>query len=433
MVEAGLRVRMLDGGADQPPYQPPTGTIASFRTAPDRWAHQFGADLSGLRAGDFAPKAATPHARSITASFRDFADLDTRGFFAFAGLAPGGLSGVWGALTARFDAPDLRDYPITLTDLAPSYDAVSARIGMTSGGSPFARPLSRHLNRILDRFDSLQPAPTELRMRPAENAVLAHPMNGRGACVRCGLCLWGCQHGSIYDSASDLARLRQRPNFAFEPGALVRRLRHADTGHVLKLHGDRTLRAPLLVLAAGTLATTALVFDRLGHVGKPVPLLNNPVAAMAFLAPARFARDLPEQAFSLAQIYYETPLGEGETAAGALYSADALPLDVFARRMPFTRPTALRLARLLAPALVLATCYLPSRFSRNTITVGRNGDRLALSINGETTRPARLALKAAKRKLSAGLWRLGALPLPGAFAIGTPGSDEHYAGTIPMR
>ena len=202
--------------------------------------------------------------------------------------------------------------------------------------------------------------------------------------------------------------------------------------------GARTLPAPHVVLAAGTLASTARVFNRLCHLDKPVPLLNNPVAAAAFMVPGMFARALPEESFSLAQIFYQVKLPGGDAAAGALYGADALPLDVFAARMPFTRPTALRFARLLAPALVLATCYLPSGYSRNTITVGWNGtvewhnDRPRLAIVGEITPAARTALKIAKRGLARGLRRLGALPLPGGFAIGTPGSDQHYAGTVPM-
>ena len=151
LVEAGLRVRMLDGDAERPAHAPPTGAIATFRAAPDRWAHQFGTDLGGLRQnGDLAPKAATPNARGIAASFRAFADVEANGFLPFAGLGAGGLSAIWGALTPRFDAQDFRNYPFALADLLPSYDAVCDRIGLTGGGSPFAQPLAPHLRRMLD-------------------------------------------------------------------------------------------------------------------------------------------------------------------------------------------------------------------------------------------------------------------------------------------
>jgi choline dehydrogenase-like flavoprotein len=253
--------------------------------------------------------------------------------------------------------------------------------------------------------------------------------------VRCGLCLWGCRHGSIYNSGFDVAGLRRRPNFAFEAGALVRRIEPSADGHVLRVEsrgGVRVVRAARVVLAAGALATTALVFDRLGQLDRPAPLLDNPVAAVAFAVPGMVGRDLPEECFSLAQIFFQVPIGDGD-AAGALYSADGLPLDVFARRMPFTRPAALRLARLLAPALVLGTCYLPSHYSRNTIAVGWTGDRHRLTITGEVTAAARTALNDVRRRLGAGLRRLGALPLPGGFAVARPGSDAHYAGTVPMR
>ena len=431
LLEAGLRVRMLDAGADGPGIAPPGGTIGSFRGAPDRWMHQFGGDLGGLRLDrNLPPKPATPRARAITGTFPRFADVQTDGFLAFGALSAGGLSGVWGALAPAFDAKVLAGYPIKLRDLEPSYAAVRARIGIAA-----ERPVAAHLRAILDAYERRPDPNGMLRLQPAENAVrAANPADRRG-CVRCGLCLWGCQRGSIYNSAAEIPDLRRFPAFSFEPGVLVRRLHPAHGGHLLELDDNgrnRTLYAPRVILAAGTLASTALVFHRLGHLGVPARLLNNPVAAMAFAVPRMFGAALPKETFSLAQLLYEVPLSDGDRAVGALYSADGLPLDVFAGRLPFTRPAALRFGRLLAPALVLTTCYLPSRYSHNTITITAGNDKPAIDIRGETTGLARDALLLAKRRLTAGMRRLGALSLPGGFAIAVPGTDAHCAGTIPM-
>jgi choline dehydrogenase-like flavoprotein len=466
LLAAGLRVRMLDGGAGPPRVEPPAGTIAELRGAPDRWRHQFGADLAGLfvdRA--LPPKPATPRARAITGTFARFAEVHADNFLPFGALSPGGLSAVWGALAPAFEARDFSGYPIALPDLEPSYAAIRARIGVAA-----EPPVAPQLRRLLDAHHRRPDA--TLRLQPAPNAV-------RG-CVRCGLCLWGCRHDAIYDSASEVPALRQFPTFAFEPGVVVRRLLPAHGGHLLELDDNgqpRLLYASRVILAAGTLATTALVFDRVGYTDAPTRLLNNPVAAMAFAVPGRLGADLPRETFSLAQLLYEVPLsgvarsryvvgeevlapgagltphpdwsatrpnpplpqGERESgefapsAVGALYSADALPLEIFASRLPLTRPTTLRFARALAPALVLATCYLPSRYSRNTITIARRNDKPTIVIRGETTHAARDALMLAKRHLAGGLRRLGAFALPGGFAIAVPGTDAHAAGTIPMR
>ena len=39
----------------------------------------------------------------------------------------------------------------------------------------------------------------------------------------------------------------------------------------------------------------------------------------------------------------------------------------------------------------------------------------------------------AAQKLRKAYWGIGAVLLPGSFTIGRPGSDIHYAGTLPMR
>jgi choline dehydrogenase-like flavoprotein len=305
--------------------------------------------------------------------------------------------------------------------LLPSYRAISDRIGVSSPA------LTEALRRVFARCV----ATDSLRIEHARNAVLERPAERREACTRCGLCLWGCARKSIYSSAYELPQLRRFPNFSYRSGVLVREVRAHGEGHALVLDGGETLRAGCVVLAAGTIGTTALVMGRLGLWGEQVRLLSNPVAAAAFLIPSLIGADLPDESFSLAQLRWEVPIAGGGAASGALYGADALPLTEIASRMPLSRPTALRLARALAPALVLATIYLPGRFSRNTLRIApKKGNRVM--IESAITDEARSALRAAHATLARGMRKLGALPVPRSFTISPPGADAHYGGTVPM-
>ncbi|MDQ7762056.1 GMC oxidoreductase, partial [Xanthomonas sontii] len=112
--------------------------------------------------------------------------------------------------------------------------------------------------------------------------------------------------------------------------------------------------------------------------------------------------------------------------------ADTLTLDMLAGRLPVRRTYALRMARALAPALLLATCYRPGAQSRNTLTVSRVDDATRLSIRGARTAEATASLTADLSRLGRALRRAGALALPGSTAILEPGADAHYAGTLPM-
>jgi choline dehydrogenase-like flavoprotein len=430
LVEAGVPVLMIDAAPAPPPPAPPRGDIAAFRADPARWRHQFGADLAGLAAGsDVSPKLATPLARHALAGFAAATGLATENFSAFGSLARGGLSTIWGALAAVYDDRDLAGFPIGRADLLPSYAAVAARIGLSGGavdGVTVADgpDLTEPARRVLHAYG--RAGPDGLQVQRATNAVLMQARDGREGCAQCGLCLWGCARGSIYSSAPEIDRLRRLPHFRYRPGLTVTRLERDGEGHVL-VAGAEAIRARRILLAAGTIATSGLVLRRLG-VMQPVRLLANPVAAIAFVLPGLVARKLPGRSFALAQLRYALDLPDGERAAGALYGADALPLTAIAQRLPLSRPAALRLSRALAPALLLATIYLPGRFSRNTLRLTETG----LAITGEQPPDTVKALRDAGRRLARGMRRLGAFVLPGSFSPSPPGADAHYAGTLPM-
>jgi choline dehydrogenase-like flavoprotein len=423
LVEAGLRVILLDASE---PEAGPGLAPARHRADPDHWKTRFGADLAAVEAPpDVSPKFGTPRARAARAGFPDRIGLSTAGFFAAGSLGRGGLSTIWGALATPFTAAERAGLPFPAAELDAAYARVSRRIGL---GRP-APPSSPAARFVLARH-AARPGRDSVRLEPAPNAVLDAPRDGRQACNLCGLCLYGCDRGSIYASDLELPALTRRPNVSYRPGHLVRAVEADGAGHRLRVEtrgGAVTVTAPRVVLAAGTIATTGLALARLGLFGQPVRLLSNPAAAAAFLVPRLVGIDRPAGGLGLGQVFYRA----GD-AAGVLYGADTLPLDMLAGRLPVGRPFALRVARALAPALLLATCYRPGAQSRNTLTVSREDGSTRLSIRGERTAEATASLTADLSRLGRALRRAGALALPGSTAILEPGADAHYAGTLPM-
>ena len=443
LVEAGVEVLMLDASREEPHPSPPRGDIGSFRRHPARWREQFGRDLAGLgldQGGDHSPKLATPLARSVLAQFATASGLATDDFLALGSLGRGGLSNIWGALAAVYDDGDLAGFPIRQADLLPSYRAVMARIGVSGAAGADGLPveegpqLTEPARRLLGAY-ARRRAADNLRIARTTNAILMTARDGREGCERCGLCLWGCSRNSIYNSAFELDQLQRRPNFTYQPASFIAELLPAGAGHrlVVERAGRREIvSAPRIVLAAGTIATTSLVLRRLGLQGTPVRLLNNPVAAIAFVLPPLVGAPLPDRSFSLAQLSYQLPLADGGIATGAFYGADTLPLSEIAGRLPLSRPVALRVSRALAPALLLATIYLPGRFSQNTLRVEEAGGRPALAIEGTRPEETRGTLIASGKRLARAMRRLGAYAVPRSFSLSQPGADAHYAGTLPM-
>ena len=421
LLRAGMPVAMLDAAVGDPPVSPAAPNLAAFRADPERWRAEFGSDLSALGGdGDRSPKFSTPLARWALGGYAEAIGLQTRDFFAAGALARGGLSTIWGALAAELADEEFDGFPAPAAQMRLHYAAVRARIGVPAPSadaltSPAARRALAHLS-AKDRGVMVEPAP---------NAVLQAAQDGREACIRCGLCLWGCRRGAIYDAGLELPALRRFPHFDYRPAHRVRRL--GRDGDLQTVEGeDFTLRAEIVILAAGTIASAALALPRLGLADRPAPLLTNPAAATAFVVPGLIGAELPEQSLSLGQLFYRLPLAKG-AAAGVLYGADALPLRLVAERLPLSRPAALRLARALAPALLMATVYLPGGFSRNRITAGEG----RVTVEGERTAEADAALRQAVARLTRALLP-EALPLPGATSMLQPGADAHYAGVMPM-
>lgn len=450
LVEAGFSVVMLDS-AERPTPEPPGADILAFRRSGDGWRHAYGDDLSGIAIGSQrSPKFATRIAQSVLMSdARPFA-IRANNFVPVRSFSAGGLSKIWGAVASAYDDLDLCEYPIRRSDLESSYQAVATRIGLSGDDDDLTdfhgralsvqppRWLAPAAKLLMDRYRRRKPLAGFL-LGTARNAVTTEAIADRGVCNNCGLCLYGCARGAIYDTTYDLAKLRQNRNFRYISPALVVRLPAVDDPQLaIEIAGKGcgpVAKARVLILAAGTLNSTALALSRRRAFGRKRSLLTNPAGAMAFLMPSRIGSPWPETTFSLAQLSYRLNLGDGLAyGTGNLYTADGLPLATLAERLPLSRPTALHLSAVMAPALVLATYFLPARYSQNTVTLETSGDcREELVIEGRIPDDTRNLMLQGTKQLANALRRLGAFAIPGSRSIPLPGSDAHLAGTLPMK
>jgi choline dehydrogenase-like flavoprotein len=433
LVEAGRRVIMLDGGSDRDP-QPATP-----------WERMLGRDLESLAPDDgLSPKMRAPVARRLLGAFARHARIEEEKFVAVGGLGRGGLSRIWGAFVCELDDDDdLRGWPITGFDLRPSYDAVASRIGVSgsdeddmaafygrSGALLAPPPLGPTAAAILSRYQAARPDP-DFALGAARNALLTENRWQRQACDLNFGCLWGCARGAIYDARQDIALLRQHAHFALRD-ATAQRLARADDGWEVVTTGGGSVRAPRLVVAAGTLGSLHLVAPLIASA-TDLRILNSPVIAMPLLVPRRLGGKAPASGHSLAQLGFRLSCSAapGDYVSGAIYEMTGLPPSSFAARMPLGRRAATEIFRALAPALVVATIYFPGRYSANTITLRPSAQGPRITVRGGVAPEFDQVARTVRRRLTA-IWRkLGARPLPGA-ALATAGTDAHLGGVFPM-
>jgi choline dehydrogenase-like flavoprotein len=80
--------------------------------------------------------------------------------------------------------------------------------------------------------------------------------------------------------------------------------------------------------------------------------------------------------------------------------------------------------------MLVGNCFLPGEFSAHRLTLSGDG---RLLISGGYHDDTSVSFKEIRRRLTHGLRSYGMIVLPGSFSRAEPGSDAHYAGTVPMK
>ncbi|HEY5594824.1 MAG TPA: GMC oxidoreductase, partial [Nitrospiria bacterium] len=424
----------------------------SLRTRDDtQWRWMIGRDFYALRQlGASSPKFRAPTLSYVFSDFLSENDISTDHFIAVGSLATGGLSNAWGCGVARFDASELTAFPFSPDALEPSYEQVARRIGISGnvnddlsdyfGLDAWAQaPIdldAEHLwlsRRYADRKAAVQAL--GVRIGRSRLAVLSKGQGGRNACNRSGMCLWGCREQALYSASQEVSVLAGRPNVVWRPGVVIEALEAADglwavRGHDRLTHQPCRVRARKVLLAAGALASARLVLKALQWQDRPVRLQSNPVAAFLLWLPARLG-SVRQQGVALAQMSFTAEgLTDAGTVFGSLFSTFGLPVSEFVRYVPLARRFGIDLLQGLMSSMVVANCFLPGGLSQHQMTLNGKGQ---LRIEGAFDPAMPGVLKQTERRLRQAFGRLGARLLPGGFVSGSPGSDVHYACTVPMK
>jgi choline dehydrogenase-like flavoprotein len=458
MLEAGMRVLLLDGGKQRETPVPLGAYHDIRREDPDQWRLFLGSDLEALRpAGPPSPKFDAPGSRFAFEPDPASERVEGRGFAAVVSLARGGLSNIWGAGIAIYGTEELAEFPLSPVDLSQSYEAVARRIGVTGFAAddldsgfdadvPSLEPmrLSENARRLMARYERRCAAVQELgvRLGRPRTAVLTEPLGRRGACEFCDMCIWGCREGAIYSSIHDLPALEAYDSLDYRPGGVVESIVSDGAGYRVAVRGEADrgrceLICRRLVLAAGALVTTRLVLEMQARFDEPVPLLGAPGIGFALCMPERIGASVATREFSMGQISFTADGDPGRPADGAygsLFPASGVPASLVIDRMPLTRPGAVRLFRWLQPALLLGNCFLHGRYSRNSARLERDGDgRPRLVVRGGVSEEHPGRIDTLRRQLTRAFRKLGAFAIPSSFSPIGPGEAIRYAGTLPMR
>jgi choline dehydrogenase-like flavoprotein len=367
-------------------------------------------------------------------------------------LALGGLSNCWGASMLPVRQQDIGDWPISLKELVPHYEAVLRFVPMAAEHDELAHelPLYAHAPGKLRRGIQAERVLRHLRCHAAalqsagfsfgasRLAVVASAEAANG-CRQCGMCLYGCPYGSIYNASHTLDELIRRGKVDYRGGLYVDRVHDAgDSSVTIDFHerGDPANRGQLdatrVFIACGAVSSTRLLLDSIGAGERTCRLRDS----QYFVVPMMTARAAPvsvaTQGNTLAQVFLELddPQACRHAAHLQLYGYNDLMLSMLAARLPLSAERAERLLHPLLGRLLVLQGYLHSDDSPGMSIEVHAG---AVRLTGDGRANATARVKRLVRHLAANAGSLGMAPLPGLTQLGPPGKGNHLGGSFPMR
>jgi choline dehydrogenase-like flavoprotein len=351
-----------------------------------------------------------------------------------------------------FRQSDIEDWPISLSELEPCYEAVQRFV-----------PIAAERDGLCEELPLYTDAPGALRRGEQAERLLEHmrrhtralktagftfgasrlavtvSAQSRHRCRYSGMCLYGCPYGSIYNAAQTLDVLRRDGRVDYRGGIFVDRLTEIDGSVTIDFHERRRpsttgqIIASRVFVACGAISSTRLMLESTRHARHTCRMLDS----QYFMIPMVTARAAPigiaEQGNTLAQVFVEL---EGSHVSQhpvhlQIYGYNDIMLSALTRRLPqATTGLVERVSRPALARLVIIQGFLHSTDSPG-LTIGYAGGRMRLVGDDLTVATARI--RRLVRRLASHGRQLGMLPLPGLVHVGRPGKSNHLGGSLPMR
>ena len=457
LLDKGVRVVMLDGG---------TRLEANRAQAVET--------LGRGQPGDFDPELlalikenmdATPEGVPLKVAYgsdfpyrgvNKYLPVDISGFSASPSLAVGGLGNVWGASMLPFRADDIAGWPITIADLAPHYEAVLDFVPLAGSRDAIHSVLPLYSRRYQPLRPSRQAsdfakdlaanrealAADGITTGSSRLAVRAQPSEEGPGCAYCGLCMYGCPYGAIYNPASTLEQLRVNPDFEYVDRVVVEKvIEREGRVHITatSMADDQalTFQAERVYLACGVLSSTRILLRSMEAYDLPLPLNDSQYYLFPLLRYRMPAGVESERLHTLAQLFLEisdTSISSHSIHLQVYSYNDLLPTAVGSFLGPLSGMARPAVAQ-LAGRLLIAQGYLHSSISA-AISVALappdDGARPRLKVEARAVPATKQAVGRVLAKLMRNRRYLHALPIGLMLKMALPGRGYHSGGTFPM-
>ena len=460
VLRRGGRVRMLDVGRQgTAAVLPDAGLDRLKRDLDDPAAYFLGKRYESVfLPGETSEYYGTPPSKDYVFQHPDGFGHNSAGFAPLFSFARGGLAEAWTGGCYPLTEAEAADFPFPYRDLAPHYDEVARRIGVTGEADDLARfmPVHGHLLPPLKldaHSETLMRSYAGVRTRlntggaylgRTRVATLSQPLGSRQACDYLGRCLWGCPRGALYAPSHTLADCQTYSEFEYISGVEVSHLRLGPGARIrsvvareLESGTEREFETDRVALAAGALLSTKIFLMTMGREAERrvrlTGLMDNRQVLMPFVNVNMLGRQFSPDSYQ----YHLLGIGLDAASPRDYVHAQITTLKTalvhpIIQRLPLNLAASTLLFRGVHAALGLVNVnFRDTRREDNYVELsGDPTPRLCLRYSPSKDEPERM--KEAVRRVKAALRSLRCVVPPGMTHVRPMGASVHYAGTLPM-
>ena len=446
MLDAGIslepdREEMVHQMAGQQPAQWSAQSLAAIKEGMS--AEAKGIPLKRIYGSDYPYREACEH---LHCEMQKEQTVGLRPSFGF-----GGFSAVWGAALLPYTESDMKGWPFGNDRLCAHYAAVEEITGIAARRDdlnelfPIASPNPTRLEfsqqaaafhaHLTRHRDGLRRA--GMHFGASRLAVDAQPSHSP-ACAHCGLCMYGCPYGLIYNSAATVQKLAAQPGFEYRKDIAVERVaesqthvqifgKHRLTGEPFQMEADRAY------LTAGVLPTTRILMESLGCYGHALPIKDSQYFLLPLLFPKRTKNVHLESLHTLSQLFLE--ISDPRVSPHLVHLQAYSYSDLIGQALRKSLGPLGKLdffVRQFEGRLMIIQGYVHSDHSSQIFaSLSDSGGKFTLK--AESQQKPKTAIRRVIGKLLREAPRLGALALPPMLQVAPVGRGFHCGGSFPMR
>ena len=452
LVKKGIKVTMLDAGVE---LEPETASVLEKLQKAKKWNPLL---LKRIRGDMQATVKGVPKKKAYGSDYpykeiSSYMQIIGKDVECSPSFAKGGLSTVWGAAVMPYLADDIKDWPVSIDELAPYYRLVLDFMKIASAKDDLASLFPLYTENLQNFQQSKQAhlllkdmQRSKMQLNSAgiffgssRLAVQFTQTKEKHGCVYCGLCMHGCPYKLIYNSAFTVDELKKHNNFEYKTDIIVDKVVEAK-GKIKIITHSRIDNKKLIFegsrvfLACGALPTTKIMLESMGAYNQELQIKDSQYFLMHLLRYKGAGDVTKESLHALAQLYieiFDKKLDKNSVHI-QLYTYNDLYESALRHIFGQAYNILNKALKRFMSRLIIAQGYLHSKSSSAIYVKLKKGtpNKLILRKN-ENSITAKL-VRAVAWKLFGNKKYFKFLPLIPFLKIGKPGESSHYGGSFPM-